>query len=185
MSQGNSGDGGLCIFINTGHGSSFADPVCYPVTSDLDAFSLVVADLNGDGAPDAILGGTGTTNSYNVFLNEGGKTGKFKNPVGYTTSNKITASSLALADMNADGKPDLVLFYGFGGIDVALGNGDGTFSESSTAYGGGDAQEAKQEALATGVFTANGLTSVVVADIDSTTNAPNGGLDVLLGTCSN
>jgi FG-GAP-like repeat len=46
--------------------------------------------------------------------------------------------SVAVADVNGDGKPDLVaLNRGSGTIGVLLGNGDGTFLTATTYFSGG------------------------------------------------
>jgi hypothetical protein len=184
---GISTDGGLCVSYNQNHGSSFADPVCFNATSGLNIFSMVVADLNGDGKPDVVVGGedespgsSGPT--YNVFIGKGD--GTFKAPVGYTTTDDLLASNLIAADVNNDGKLDLIGFYEFGGLDVSYGNGDGTFSTTSASYAAGNDQ-GTFEGIAAGVFSSDGLTGIAVVNNELTTaNAPNGGIQILPGACS-
>src|SRR5260370_30186766 len=86
---------------------------------------VVTGDLDGDGRPDIVtVGGAGVT----IQLNNAD--GTFQ-PVTYLENaqhNAIDATNALLADVNHDGKLDLVL-SGVGGnaVGVALGNGDGTF----------------------------------------------------------
>ena len=47
------------------------------------------------------------------------------------------AGSMAIGDLNADGKPDLVLATYSTKVSVLLGNGDGTFGDASPYFAGG------------------------------------------------
>jgi len=79
--------------------------------------SLVVGDINGDGIPDvAVVEWCQTLQHYdtecvgnkdvNVFLGKGD--GTFQAPVVYSSDGFI-GSALAIADVNGDGRPDLVI----------------------------------------------------------------------------
>lgn len=75
--------------------------------------SVVFADTNSDGTPDAILG------LNRVYLGSGD--GTFSNTMVQVSNG--TDDPLYLADFNGDGKADLFSFQ-----NVATGNGDGTFA---------------------------------------------------------
>ena len=100
--------------------------------------SFAVADLNGDGKPDlAIATGSGVTT---IALGNGDGTFSILPSsavanLALSIVNPYLTGSIAAADLNSDGKPDLVLgpFHpsntpvGTTAMAVALGNGDGTF----------------------------------------------------------
>ena len=84
---------------------------------------FVVSDFNLDGKPDfAVLDGP-----VSVFLGMGD--GRFNPPVGYAVPS--SAVSLATADLNGDGKPDVIASFRGSppdeGLRIYLGNGNGTF----------------------------------------------------------
>ena len=84
------------------------------------SFSLKTADLNGDGKLDAIAG-----NFY--MLNKGNLTFADAVPLHGGPLLDRNIFQTHVADLNRDGKPDLVTSLKTGGAEVALGNGDGTF----------------------------------------------------------
>jgi hypothetical protein len=92
---------------------------------------IAVADFNGDGYPDiAITSNYGDYKSIIVFIND--KTGNFPNYTYYDAGQ--LPSSLHAADMNGDGKPDLIMIAGeyIGSMagEILYNNGDGTFGNS-------------------------------------------------------
>ncbi|MGB9029904.1 MAG: FG-GAP-like repeat-containing protein, partial [Acidobacteriaceae bacterium] len=123
--------------------------------SSLDSFGL--GDVNGDGKPDLVYLPTsfyapGGVTGY--FLATGEGNGSFNTPVFITAApflpagapsndfdDSETLSNLFVADMNGDGKADLVYNYSavdyylntyVQGIAVQLSNGDGTFQAPKT-----------------------------------------------------
>jgi len=111
----------------------------YPVSPAFAAqFSL--ADVNGDGNPDLIaLSVTGPTETQVqaqilVFLGKGD--GTFQPPTSTLipgTDSLTHVSTFSIADVDGDGKPDLVVGFNSAGVTTGnnilllTGNGDGTF----------------------------------------------------------
>jgi hypothetical protein len=138
--------------------------------------ALAVADLNGDGKPDLAVtnacgstsGGCSGNGSVGVLLGNGD--GTFQTAVNYG-SGAQTATSVAIADVNGDGKPDLLVansdcIYphvtpcGQSTIGVLLGKGDGTF-QPVVLYGSGDGGDSVAAADVNG----DGKPDLVVANV--------------------
>jgi len=88
----------------------------------------VVGDFNGDGSPDVV---TSDGSNVRVLLNDG--TGKFIQAFSYPSS----AFPIAAADLNHDGKLDVVLATTPDNdqtftLNVMFGNGDGTFGTAQS-----------------------------------------------------
>jgi uncharacterized repeat protein (TIGR03803 family) len=135
------------------------------------SWSVSVADVNGDGNPDLVVSnqcGNCTNGVVGVLLGNGD--GTFQTAVGYDSGGE-SPTSVAVADMNGDGKPDLVVANNCsplgtcevnsdGVAAVLLGNGDGTF-RAAVAY---DSGALYSDGLAVGDFNADGKPDVVVAN---------------------
>src|SRR5205814_1640251 len=116
--------------------------------------SLAVADVNGDGKADALVTKPSTPFSNEVHSSVGVLLGKgdgtFGPMVSYD-SGAAAAQSLAVADVNFDGRPDVVVAhctqgtstgyscpsYGNGVVGILLGNGGGTFQPAVRFSSGG------------------------------------------------
>jgi FG-GAP-like repeat/FG-GAP repeat len=145
------------VFIGKGDGT-FNSPASYG-SGGGGPSSAVIADVNGDGHPDLVV----TNDCANTsFCTDGGVSvllgigdGTFKAASTYD-SGGAGASSVAIGDLNGDGKADLAVANNCnspldctaGSVSILFGNGDGTFSLSGV-YGSGGA----------------GATSIVVGDL--------------------
>ncbi len=116
--------GQVAILIGHGDGT-FAAPVLYSL--DHNAVRLVAADLNGDGKLDlAVALQHFSSPKKGLALLLGNGDGTFQ---AATTSASGDMNDVAAADLNGDGKLDLLLVPLYGNeIEVLLGNGDGTFA---------------------------------------------------------
>jgi len=129
VTAGSAGDT-LHIFFGNGDGT-FQSPVSVQGVPPGDRFlDLSAGDVNGDGKPDLIasyldLSVTPIVIGKAVLLQNGD--GTFQAPV--LTPNVPNGVPTVVADVNGDGKPDLISACGQG-LCVGLGNGDGTFSPS-------------------------------------------------------
>jgi hypothetical protein len=136
----------VIVFLNNGDGT-FQPPKS---TTALLASLPVVGDFNGDGNLDVVFRGA-------ILLGNGD--GTFR-------ASFAGVNAWAAADLNGDGKLDLVDFQngnGSGKISVQLGNGDGTF-QSAVTYPSGNAARM----VAIGDVNGDGIPDVLVPALDGT-----------------
>ena len=100
--------------------------------------SAAVGDFNGDGKADLVVSfnpycantGCGPLEVY-LFLGNGD--GTFQSPIRLSiNAGVISAALLAAADLNGDGKADLVFISGSSVAQIYISNGDGTFSNANS-----------------------------------------------------
>jgi hypothetical protein len=117
----------VSVLLGNGNGSFTA---AQPFAVGNQPGSVAVADLNGDGRPDIVTANFGD-NTVSVLLNTAAPpaTGTFSPGATVAASGgKYGAYFPTIADVNGDGKPDLIEpNYYANVVSVFLGNGDGTF----------------------------------------------------------
>ena len=147
-------------------GLLFAPPLSFATGNN--PVAVAIGDLNGDGKPDLAVANAGYP-SYNVSVLLGNGDGTLGPKTDYGTF--AGPYSLAIGDLNGDGRPDLVVgeFYNFG-VSVLLGNGDGSFG------------------VTTAFHTGSGVQSVAIGDLNgdgkpdlATANDYDNAVSVLLG----
>ena len=170
------------VGVLLGKGDGTFQPAVPYGSGGLYADSVAVADVNGDGNADIVVGTCGFPQVINCVAS-GGKAGvllgngdgTFQPAVTYTLGGS-GATSVAVADVNGDGKPDLLVATG-SAVGVLLGNGDGTFQTVTTYSSGGF------NALSVAVEDVNGdaKPDLVVANWCTDSNCTASSVGVLLG----
>jgi uncharacterized repeat protein (TIGR01451 family) len=137
-------NGTVSVLLGNGDGT-FQSAVSYN-SGGWDAVSVAVADVDGDGKPDVIVANQCPLNGCAtgvgvaaILLGNGDGTLKLAVPYALGASSFLQPDTVTVADLNGDGKPDLVLALNGALVDVLLGNGDGTF-QPAVAYGFGCCQ---------------------------------------------
>jgi hypothetical protein len=117
---------------------------------------ITASDLNEDGKPDLVMM---TDRSLTAFLNQG--SGTFGAAKKIDFGRNIQLNGIGVGDFNRDGIPDVALSnsYSDGEIAIYLGNGDGTFTETTkyTGFVGGVGP------IAVGDFRGIGVLDLAVA----------------------
>jgi uncharacterized protein (TIGR03437 family) len=136
------------VYLLVGNGDGTFQSGTAIVPSGLSGTVILTADFNGDGKPDLVMDYY-TTSAANE-LTGGGLTillgngnGTFKTGASYPTPGPPILGCITIADVNNDGKPDLIAstlapsgaeaIRGTGAsasFTVFTGNGDGTFTQS-------------------------------------------------------
>ena len=161
--------GAIMIFLGNGDGT-FQAPSRYGLPA-YGSNSVAVGDLNGDGKPDLAIATSGFVRGegHITILRNIGE-GKFSYD-GNAFANLDYPGSVALADLNGDGNLDLVFSNATGPrvVDIALGNGDGTFGPLAEFPVNGDS-------LAVGDVNGDGIPDIVTDGISILFGDGKGGI---------
>jgi hypothetical protein len=143
--------------------------------------AMATADVNGDGKADivAAVGGPSAIIGVEVTLSQGG--GNFAKPVYYSVPSTQHVTAVAVADINHDGKLDIIAgsdtfnvsdpFGATANISILLGNGKGTFAAAQTYI---NALSTSRGPLSLAVADFNGDGKLDIAALNQ-----YGGIDVL------
>ena len=157
------GPGSVSILINKGDGT-FLNSVSYG-TATTDAVAVVVADFNGDGAPDlAVANGTygyAGPGTVSMFLNQGNGTFRLKGD--YPAGSGI--GSLVAFAPGGNGSPSLAVtnftaLNGVNAIVILRGNGDGSLKGPVSSYATG----LEPTAIVTADFNSDGNPDLAVVN---------------------
>jgi FG-GAP-like repeat/FG-GAP repeat len=154
--------GGVSVFLNKGD-SSFQARRDYGTGRETEA--VAIGDLNGDGKPDLA---SANSVSVSVLLNRGD--GSFQARRDYARGHGccVPATSVAIGDLNGDGKRDLVTpnsWYTHYKVSVLLNRGDGTFQATldyATAEG--------PQSVAIGDLNGDGKRDMAITNLGSGAN---------------
>jgi hypothetical protein len=103
-------------------GASFQTQATF--ATGTNPYSVVTADVNGDGKPDLVVANNGSS-TVGVLLGNGN--GTFQTQATFASGSKPI--SVATSDVNRDGKPDLIVANGSGNsVSVLLASGNGNFT---------------------------------------------------------
>jgi predicted NUDIX family NTP pyrophosphohydrolase len=154
LATANSGANTVSALLNRG-GGRFQAKLDYPTRAEPN--SIAVGDLNGDGKPDLAVasggGGRGSTASVLLNKDDGGFAARQDYPTG-------GAGSIAIGDLNGDGKLDLATAnLDAGTVSVLLNNGSGSFQAKRDYSVGG-----VLNSLAIGDLTGDGKPDLATAN---------------------
>jgi hypothetical protein len=166
--------GTVAVLLGNGDGT-FKSAVSYG-SSGIESTSIAVADVNGDNKLDVLVANWCASDincedgSVGVLLGNGD--GTFQAAIGYDSGGN-PATAVAVADVNGDGKPDLVLAnWNDGTVGILLGNGDGTF-QSVFTYGSGGVMP---EAIVIADLNGDGLPDLVIGNVQLYLEGPLEGI---------
>jgi hypothetical protein len=155
-------------------GDGTFDPVVH-YTTIAGPQAVVVSDFDGDGYADLGVACNGGSLGLTVLRGNAGAggygNGTFKAKVDIKST--FDAVDLAVCDINRDGVPDLVSVSASGFVQLAVGDGDGTFTPGGTTAVG-----TTPAAITTGDFDEDGRADLAVA------NTGTNNVSILLQGCT-
>lgn len=157
----------LHVYRNTGDGNTNAFPISGPFTMSLGTNKVDAADIDGDGKPD-VVGINFSSHSVSVLLNTSSGVGNIS--FGTETAINLGTSQIfgRLADIDGDGKPDIISSNGASsGIQIlrnTSSTGSVSFAPSVTVATG-----SFPEGIEIGDIDGDGRLDIVVAHSGSNT----------------
>jgi uncharacterized protein (TIGR03437 family) len=163
--------GSLAVLLGNGDGT-FQVSRNIALPGPLFSTALAVGDLNGDGRLDVVTAVVGGTRSMIAILLGNGD-GTFQAPI--QINSNTAPPTISIADLNGDGKPDLLLAdcCGLAEASFMLGNGDGTFQPESQFPSGPNPQ-----GIAVADFNGDGKPDVAIIGQVQETNPRRGTLAI-------
>jgi hypothetical protein len=159
----------VALLLGNGDGTFRAVTTLTVVAGSLPT-DIAIADVNGDGKLDLL---TANYNTGTACILLGTGSGTFQSAASYSTGAGSRPFGIAAADINGDGKLDLLTASGNGTAGALLGNGDGSF-QAATNYSTG---------------SNSGSSDIAVADVNGdnkldllTANSNSNTVGVLLNT---
>jgi uncharacterized protein (TIGR03437 family) len=154
----NSGDNSVTVLLGNGAGGFTATPGG-AVTVGSSPVSVALGELDGNGKLDIFVANSGD-NTVTALLGDG--TGGFTTAPASPFTAGLKPCSVAVADFNGDGIPDLATANSGGNtVTLLFGNGLGGFNG---ATGSPFPAGSKPFALAVGDFNGNGMPGLAVAN---------------------
>ncbi len=121
---------GISVMLGNGDGT-FGSAATTSLFQESEIWSVAIGDLNRDANPDLVVG---SYNGGNVGVLLGNGDGTFQSVIASQTTGALAVYSVAIGDLDGDGRPDVAAGNTNSSISVMLGNGNGTLGPQ-TDYG--------------------------------------------------
>lgn len=173
----NEGDD-AAVGVLLGNGDGTFQPTKTYFSGGGTAYSVAVADVNGDNTPDVLVAngctGVGNCSSGTVGVLLGIGDGTFQAARAFG-SGGFYPTSITVGDVNGDNKPDVILSDG--AVNVLLSNGDGSFQPAQSYSPGG----VNPEGTAIADVNGDGKVDLIVVNACDNGACDHGVAGVLLG----
>jgi VCBS repeat-containing protein len=171
LAVANTGSSDVSVLLG-GPGGSFGTATNFPVGNFASPVSVAVGDFNVDGRRDlAVANQSPDTSPDTVSVLLGNGSGSFGTATSFAAGTRPT--SVAVGDVNGDGKPDLAVANAdSANVSVLLGTGTGSFGTRTNFLAG-----STPSSVALGDVNGDGKLDLAVAN-----QVPAGTVSVLLGT---